>query len=308
MLLRVVVAALAAVSAAEHSCEGVCRGLSCATPSECNQAQQLFGCDCAGCFECGRRLADDTNNTTGCKKPCLGALDGCDAFATLGATCADLETDEYLQLAGATCDCTGCLCGAANDGDPHSDDFEPSQDDCAADALAESVGTETAFISALSLKPCANVLLQRDLVLSAPVAISASAHITGAGEKLSAAGTHRLIVLLRRASASLSSLELNGGFDPFAGGCVFVSAGATLTLQDVGFNNCFAGVLGGAVAAWTDSMLIVKRSFFRNCGAGFLGGAVYGYTHSNVQLADGTTISDSNAVAGGGVGVATFAR
>ncbi|KAJ1454376.1 hypothetical protein M885DRAFT_521919 [Pelagophyceae sp. CCMP2097] len=309
--MRLGLVALVAWCAAAHDvCQSVCRGLTCATLGACADAQ-LFGCECAECAGCGRRLHDvhPTNSTTSCLKPCLGAAGGCDAFAPLGATCHDLETNEYLQLAGATCDCGGCGCGEV-DGEVGGLGGYVDQPDLEACAERDpvAIGTEDALISALAAKePCTSVLLESDVVLGCPLSIEASATIAGAGKVVSPAGAHRLIIVLRQAS-TLSSLELSGGFDAFAGGCVFVGAGAALTLDSVKFENCAAGVLGGAIAAWTGAALYVQRSSFENCAAGFSGGAVYGHTLSNVQLTDHTAISNSNAAVGGGIGVATAAR
>ncbi|KAJ1454950.1 hypothetical protein M885DRAFT_225951 [Pelagophyceae sp. CCMP2097] len=311
---------LCAAEARSHEvCEDVCRGLHCDEfHTECNQAESLFGCKCDGCANCrpeGRRLeaANSTaaNSTApGCAQPCFGDARGCDAFIPLGATCVDLETNEYLQVAMATCDCSGCLlCDEI-------DAFGPAVDACAGGdgGAVSEISTEAAMTAALAAgAPCTSMVLTGDVALGAAAYFESSVRLVGAAGAsrpvLSpASGPHRLVTIVDQAVVSLASVVLRDGYEVSAGGCVFVGGGSKLSLDRVAFENCAAGTVGGGVAGWTSSLLHVARSSFDNNAAGLLGGSVFGHDLAAVVLTGGTRIGRSSAFIGGGVAVVTAAR
>ncbi|KAJ1460845.1 hypothetical protein M885DRAFT_585041 [Pelagophyceae sp. CCMP2097] len=297
----------------DGSCEEVCRGLECEeSPTDCLQAASLYGCACDGCAACrpptgvrlptaGRQLA------SGCVNPCFGDAGGCDAFVPLGATCDDLETNEYLKIGRKSCDCTGCsLCD-------ETDTFAPAVDACdgGAGGAAVEMSTEAQLTAALDAgAPCTLVLLVSDVALVEAASMATAVRLDGDGparRALSATGPHRLVTVRDQAVVSLTTLTLRGGFDAFAGGCVFVAGGSALSLQDVVVEYCSAGAFGGAVAAWGEASVRVSKSSFVGNVAGFMGGSIYGHSRAAVVITDATTIGLSSAFVGGGVTVTTAA-
>lgn len=247
-----------------------------------------------------------------CDSPCNGVASGCDAFARLGMTCLDLETDEYIQDFGATCDCSGCsLCD-------EEEKVAPPHCSCADGTLPATlfeVETEAALTAAVTVGgACRAITLTGDVALHGVVSFRTAARVRGSGSErrpaLSPAEntTHRLVAVLNHASVSLTSLVLRDGFDNFTGGCVFVSGGSSLTLNDSVLENCGASGFGGGVAVWSAASLRVHHSTFEGCSAGFMGGSIYGHGRSFVEVSGASSVRFSGAFSGGGIAVTTAAQ
>lgn len=169
----------------------------------------------------------------------------------------------------------------------------------AAFAADPSVGT--IVLSSGIVLDRAALRVTRPLAIEGPSAACPSGPTLRGLCALDARWLSRHFSIVSGGALTLRNVGLLAGRNAGAGGCVFVSAGASLTAVGVNFASCISVGAGGAILAAGDGASVaLSGCFFELCTSRLsFGGAVAGWLGANVTLS-GTNFSRCSAGGSGG--------